>query len=152
MKRLFLFLELLFVIGAAVTLWLIETSPAHKAVIPVFGNSEATVFSSGRLTQLLALGKQSDAERLVRHPQNLEEIFWKAVMVKSRFDDRGSMPLFISVIRESTDSPCVSGNRILPISTLFQLRWDGEIFDLLNSILVADKDRCLLYTSDAADE
>lgn len=105
MKRLFLFLELLFVIGAAVTLWLIQTSPAHKAVIPVFGNSEATVFSSGRLTQLLALGKQNDAERLVRHPQNLEEIFWKAVMVRSRFDDRGSMPLFIRVIRESTDSP-----------------------------------------------
>ena len=96
MKRWLILAELLFIAGLVSTILLV-----HHAAPP---RSEQTL-TSREIISLLAAGKQAEAEEEIQNPQNTEQIFWKAVLMRSRFDGYGAMPLFIRVMKDQPDSP-----------------------------------------------
>ena len=101
MKKLLLAVELFFLLGAAATIYLV-----HAQASSINLNHPVT---TQKIIQLLAAGKQDEAEEEVSrtftlNPKNTEDLFWKAVLLRSRFFDRGAMPLFIGVMKASPDS------------------------------------------------
>ena len=105
MKRIILLFQLLFLIGAAISVCLIRSGPLSKEKASTTTASGSNPYSDAGIIQLLASGKQAAAERKVQNPKNPQQLFWKAVLLRSRFDNSGAIPLFIKVMKEIPDSP-----------------------------------------------
>jgi|GEM_PF-320165 len=105
MKRILLLVELLFLVGAATSVCLVRLNPVFKEEASTTTASGSNPYSDAGIIQLLASGKQAAAERKVQNPKNPQQLFWKAVLLRSRFDKSGATPLFIKTMKEIPDSP-----------------------------------------------
>jgi len=105
MKRILLLVELLFLVGAATSVCLVRLNPVFKEEASTTTASGSNPYSDAGIIQLLASGKQAAAERKVQNPKSPQQLFWKAVLLRSRFDNSRATPLFIKVMKEIPDFP-----------------------------------------------
>lgn len=96
MRRWLFLVELLFIVGLVTTIHLVHNNAPPRSEQPI---------TTKEVVKLLAEGKQSEAEEEVENPRNTEELYWKAVLMRSRFEEYGAMPLFIRAMKEQPDSP-----------------------------------------------
>ncbi len=101
MKRILLIIELLFFAAVAATIYFVQSQAPLRSGTPL---------ATKEIIQLLAAGKQDQAEEEVawknkNNSTDIDNLFWKAVLLRSRFYDSGAMNLFIQVMKAQPESP-----------------------------------------------